>query len=130
MCCRPGARNRARPRTPVRAARGYSRRVAEGKGAKPDNPRLEHASRPFVDNPRRKTMASSPDPLPKPKPDTIEPQSPPERPVPTTPLADPAGQPTEIPDNPGDRKSVGWDKSVAVPVDYGGRLMMKKKKKI
>src|SRR3546814_16029604 len=59
------------------------------------------SARPFVDNPRRKTMASSPDPLPKPKPDTIEPQSPPERPVQPTPLEDPAGQPTEIPDNPG-----------------------------
>src|SRR3546814_20777695 len=47
-------------------------------------------------NPRRKTMASSPDPLPKPKPDTIEPQSPPERPVQPTPLDDPAGQPAEI----------------------------------
>src|SRR3546814_6945808 len=92
MCCRPGARNRARPRTPVRAARGYSRRVAEGKGAKPDNPRLEHASRPFVVNQRRKTMASSPEPLLKPKPDTIEHKSPPERSVQPTSLEDPAGQ--------------------------------------
>ena len=40
-------------------------------------------------------MASSPDPLPKPKPDTIEPQSPPEKPVQPTPLEDPAGQPAE-----------------------------------
>src|SRR3546814_5281116 len=101
MCCRPGARNRARPRTPVRAARGYSRRVAEGKGAKPDNPRLEHASRPFVDNPRRKTMASSPDPLPKPKHDKIEPQSHPERPVQPTLIENPPDQPTVIPENPG-----------------------------
>jgi hypothetical protein len=46
-------------------------------------------------------MSSSPDPLPKPKPDTIEPQAPPEQPVQPTPLEDPAGQPTEIPGRPG-----------------------------
>ena len=46
-------------------------------------------------------MVSSPDPLPKPKPDTIEPQSPPEKPVQPTPLEDPAGQPAEVPGRPG-----------------------------
>lgn len=40
-------------------------------------------------------------PLPKPKPDKIEPQAPPERPVPPNPLGDPASQPIEIPGKPG-----------------------------
>jgi hypothetical protein len=44
---------------------------------------------------------SLPDPLPKPKPDVIEPQSPPERPVQPTPHENPAGQPQEIPGSPG-----------------------------
>ena len=44
-------------------------------------------------------MASNPDPHPK--PDTIEPQAPPESPVQPTPLEDPAGQPVEIPGRPG-----------------------------
>lgn len=46
-------------------------------------------------------MANGPDPLPKPKPDTIEPQSPPEHPTRPTPQEDPAGQPAEIPGSPG-----------------------------
>ena len=46
-------------------------------------------------------MTAAPDPLPKPKPDTIEPQAPPEKPVQPTPQEDPAGQPLEIPGNPG-----------------------------
>ncbi|MGV7121452.1 hypothetical protein [Sphingopyxis sp. 550A] len=46
-------------------------------------------------------MTAAPDPLPKPKPDTIEPQAPPEKPVQPTPLEDPAGQPQEIPGGPG-----------------------------
>ena len=46
-------------------------------------------------------MTTAADPLPKPKPDTIEPQAPPERPVQPTPLEDPAGQPQEIPGGPG-----------------------------
>ena len=46
-------------------------------------------------------MTSSPDRLPKPKPDTIEPQAPPERPAQPPPQEDPAGQPPEIPGNPG-----------------------------
>jgi len=46
-------------------------------------------------------MTAAPDPLPKPKPDTIEPQSPPEKPVQPAPLEDPAGQPQEIPGTPG-----------------------------
>ena len=41
------------------------------------------------------------DPLPKPKPDTIEPMAPPENPVQPTPQEDPAGQPLEIPGAPG-----------------------------
>lgn len=44
---------------------------------------------------------NNPDPLPKPKPDTIEPQAPPEQPVQPTPVEDPAGQPAEIPGRPG-----------------------------
>lgn len=40
-------------------------------------------------------------PLPKPKPDTIEPQAPPETPVHPTPIEQPAEQPQEIPGNPG-----------------------------
>jgi hypothetical protein len=47
------------------------------------------------------TMTNGPDPLPKPKPDTIEPQSPPEHPARPAPLEDPAGQPQEIPGAPG-----------------------------
>ena len=46
-------------------------------------------------------MTNGPDPFPKPQPDTIEPQAPPEKPVQPTPLEDPAGQPSEIPGNPG-----------------------------
>jgi len=46
-------------------------------------------------------MATAPDPLPKPKPDTIEPQSPPEHPARPAPQEDPAGQPVEIPGSPG-----------------------------
>jgi hypothetical protein len=46
-------------------------------------------------------MATNPDPLPKPKPDTIEPQAPPEQPVQPNPLEDPAGRPVELPDCPG-----------------------------
>ncbi|GAO78060.1 MULTISPECIES: hypothetical protein [unclassified Sphingopyxis] len=46
-------------------------------------------------------MTNAADPLPKPKPDTIEPQAPPEQPVQPTPVEDPAGQPTEIPGRPG-----------------------------
>ncbi|PZQ22690.1 MAG: hypothetical protein DI569_07675 [Sphingopyxis macrogoltabida] len=46
-------------------------------------------------------MTNGPDPYPKPKPDTIEPQAPPESPVQPTPLEDPAGQPVEIPGRPG-----------------------------
>ena len=41
------------------------------------------------------------DPFPKPKPDTIEPMAPPEHPVQPTPQEDPAGQPMEVPGNPG-----------------------------
>ncbi len=41
------------------------------------------------------------DPLPKPKPDIIDPVAPPERPTQPTPLEDPAGQPVEIPGSPG-----------------------------
>ena len=41
-------------------------------------------------------MTNGPDPLTKPKPDTIEPQSPPEQPVQPTPLEDPAGQPVDV----------------------------------
>ncbi len=37
-------------------------------------------------------MATNPAPLPKPKPDTIEPQAPPEQPVQPNPLEDPAGR--------------------------------------
>ena len=45
--------------------------------------------------------ASAADPLPKPKPDIIEPKAPPEHPVQPTPHEDPAHQPLEIPGNPG-----------------------------
>lgn len=41
------------------------------------------------------------DPLPKPKPDVIDPVAPPEHPAQPTPLEDPAGQPLEIPGSPG-----------------------------
>src|SRR3546814_21100578 len=41
------------------------------------------------------------DPYPKPKPDKIEPQSPPERPTPPMTKEDPAGQPPEVPGHPG-----------------------------
>lgn len=40
-------------------------------------------------------------PLPRPKPDTIEPQSPPEHPAQPAPPEDPLGQPLEIPGSPG-----------------------------
>ncbi|MDZ3831362.1 MAG: hypothetical protein U0S50_06040 [Sphingopyxis sp.] len=40
-------------------------------------------------------------PLPKPRPDRIEPQSPPETPARPSPQEDPAGQPIEIPGRPG-----------------------------
>lgn len=46
-------------------------------------------------------MTTGTDPLPKPKPDTIEPLSPPEKPAQPAPLEDPAGQPQEIPGTPG-----------------------------
>ena len=46
-------------------------------------------------------MTNGPDPFPKPQPDTIEPQAPPEQPVQPTPQEDPAGQPHEIPGRPG-----------------------------
>jgi hypothetical protein len=46
-------------------------------------------------------MTNGTNPLPKPKPDTIEPQSPPETPARPTPQEDPAGQPLEIPGSPG-----------------------------
>lgn len=46
-------------------------------------------------------MPPAPDPLPKPKPDIIEPQAPPEKPVQPTPLENPPGQPAEIPGHPG-----------------------------
>lgn len=41
------------------------------------------------------------DPLPKPKPDIIDPVAPPEQPVQPTPVEDPAGQPLEVPGRPG-----------------------------
>lgn len=46
-------------------------------------------------------MTNGPDPFPKPQPDRIDPQAPPEQPVQPTPLEDPAGQPSEIPGRPG-----------------------------
>lgn len=46
-------------------------------------------------------MTSAADPLPKPRPDTIEPQSPPEKPARPTPHEDPVHQPQEIPGSPG-----------------------------
>lgn len=45
--------------------------------------------------------SSATDPMPKPKPDTIEPMAPPEHPVQPTPQEDPAGQPLEIPGSTG-----------------------------
>ena len=45
--------------------------------------------------------AHAADPLPKPKPDTIEPMAPPENPVRPAPQEDPAGQPLEVPGAPG-----------------------------
>lgn len=47
------------------------------------------------------TNTHAADPMPKPKPDTIEPAAPPEQPVQPTPLEDPVRQPEEIPGNPG-----------------------------
>lgn len=44
-------------------------------------------------------MTNNPDP--QPKPDRIDPQSPPEQPTQPTPQEDPAGQPQEIPGIPG-----------------------------
>ncbi len=38
---------------------------------------------------------------PKPKPDRIEPASPPEHPITPSPTEDPAGQPLEVPVSPG-----------------------------
>src|SRR5690606_18948700 len=58
----------------------------------------ERRARRGVDRTRRVMMA---DPYPKPKPDKIEPQSPPERPTPPMPQEDPAGQPPEVPGHPG-----------------------------
>jgi hypothetical protein len=44
-------------------------------------------------------MTNEPDPHPR--PDRIEPQAPPEKPVQPTPLEDPPGRPAEIPGGPG-----------------------------
>ncbi len=46
-------------------------------------------------------MSQAADPHPKPKPDTIEPQSPPERPARPSPLEAPPGRPLEVPGKPG-----------------------------
>lgn len=40
-------------------------------------------------------------PLPKPKPDVIDPTAPPEYPAQPAPMEEPAGQPLEIPGSPG-----------------------------
>src|SRR3546814_18458723 len=82
--------------------------------------RTERTPRPFVDTARRQSMATNPDPLPKPKPDTIEPQAPPEEPVQHAPVENPDSQPQEITANPGggDVDQPGHGPTEAPPRQY------------
>src|SRR3546814_11662701 len=83
---------RARPCGPRGAIADASPRA---RAERRESQRTERTPRPFVDTARRQSMATNPDPLPKPKPDTIEPQAPHDEPDQPAPVDNHDSQPQD-----------------------------------